>query len=86
MGVLYMHVKSVGSYEAKTHLPALLDAVEDGEKIIITRRGIPVAILVPYQESQISVSEAISALKKFGKGRTLKGLSITDLKNEGRRY
>jgi prevent-host-death family protein len=35
----------VGSYEAKTHLPELLERVERGEKILITRRGQPVALL-----------------------------------------
>jgi len=34
---------SVGSFEAKTHLPKLLKRVAKGEKIIITRRGEPVA-------------------------------------------
>ena len=37
----------VGAYEAKTHLPQLLDRVEGGETITITRHGKPVAKLVP---------------------------------------
>ena len=40
-------MREVGSYEAKTHLPELLKAVEKGETIVITRRGAPVARLVP---------------------------------------
>jgi prevent-host-death family protein len=40
-------MKSVGSYEAKTHLPRLLSQVEKGEAITSTRRGRPVAILSP---------------------------------------
>ena len=40
-------MQSVGSYEAKTHLPALLDRVAQGEQITITRHGVPVAMLVP---------------------------------------
>ena len=40
-------MKSVGSYEAKTHLPRLLSQVEKGETITITKRGKPVAKLVP---------------------------------------
>lgn len=35
--------KQVGAYEAKTHLPALLRRVEGGERITITRHGVPVA-------------------------------------------
>lgn len=38
---------SVGSFAAKTHLAALLDRVARGEEITITRRGHPVARLVP---------------------------------------
>jgi prevent-host-death family protein len=40
-------MKSVGTYEAKTHLPSLLSRVEKGESITITKRGKPVAKLVP---------------------------------------
>ncbi len=81
-----MHIKTVGSYEAKTHLPALLDAVEQGEKVIITRRGQPVAILVPYKEENISVDEVIEEIIKAHQGLKLDGLSIIDMKNEGRRF
>ena len=38
---------TVGSFEAKTHLSALLDRVARGEKFTITRHGIPAALLVP---------------------------------------
>ncbi|HEV3312146.1 MAG TPA: type II toxin-antitoxin system prevent-host-death family antitoxin, partial [Chloroflexota bacterium] len=39
--------KSVGVHEAKTHLSRLLEEVESGEEIVITRRGDDVARLVP---------------------------------------
>ena len=39
--------REVGAFEAKTHLSQLLDAVESGERIVITRRGKPVAELSP---------------------------------------
>lgn len=42
---------SVGAYEAKTHLSALLDRVERGESLTITRNGRPVARLVPAREA-----------------------------------
>ena len=42
-------MKSVGSYEAKTHFPRLLGLVEQGETITITKRGRPVAVLSPAQ-------------------------------------
>jgi prevent-host-death family protein len=43
-------MKSVGSYEAKTHLPRLLSQVEKGETITITKRGKPIAVLAPAQQ------------------------------------
>jgi prevent-host-death family protein len=44
-------MKTVGSYEAKTHLPRLLSQVEQGETITITKRGKPIAMLVPAQQT-----------------------------------
>ena len=40
-------MSTVGAYEAKTHLPRLLDRVANGEIITITKHGKPVAMLVP---------------------------------------
>ena len=40
-------MQEVGAFEAKNRLGALLDRVEQGEEIVITRRGKPVAKLVP---------------------------------------
>ena len=42
----------VGAFEAKTHLSALLDRVSRGEKITITRHGIPAAMLIPVEETK----------------------------------
>jgi len=45
-------MKSVGTYEAKTHLPRLLLQVEKGESITITKRGKPIAKLVPADAAE----------------------------------
>lgn len=81
-----MHIKTVGAYEAKTHLPALLDSIERGEKVIITRRGQPVAILMPYKDAQRAPQEIINEILKAAKGQFLNGLTIKDMKDEGRRF
>ena len=47
-----MKVQELGAFEAKTHLARLLDAVERGERIYITRRGKRVAQLSPVEESK----------------------------------
>ena len=44
-------MRSVGAFEAKTHLAALLNAVAAGEQITITRHGRPVARLVPPEDT-----------------------------------
>ena len=80
---------SVGSYEARTHLPQLLDRVEHGETIVITRHGKPVARLVPAKSEKVrpDVAQAVAEMLAFRdrQGPKLKGLKIRDLINEGRR-
>ena len=44
--------KDIGAYEAKTRLPALLRAVQAGARLTITKRGKPIAELVPYGTTQ----------------------------------
>jgi prevent-host-death family protein len=77
---------SVGAFEAKTHFSSLLERVEKGEHIIITRHGKPVAKLVPATgiDAQV-VDETIAQLKDFAKGQSLGGLSVRELREEGRR-
>ena len=75
----------VGAYEAKTHLPALLERVEKGEQITITRHGKPIARLVPVGKIDIERRRAaVEALKDFAKGRTL-GVPVKRLIEQGRR-
>jgi len=75
----------VGAYEAKTRLPALLDEVEKGNSVTITRHGSPVAVLVPANRTTLPpVSETVASLRAFRKGRKL-GMDVTALIAEGRR-
>jgi prevent-host-death family protein len=77
---------TVGAFEAKTHFSSLLERVARGEEIVITRHGAPVARLTPVGgSSQARVSAAIARLKEFSNGQTLGGLSIRELREEGRR-
>ena len=78
---------TVGSYEAKTHLPALLDKVARGEKVTITRRGVPVATLEPAgARGKRDVKKVIEEIKESRKGKTTGGMSIREMIEEGRRY
>lgn len=67
---------------------SLLDQVERGEVIVITRHGTPVAKLVPYEEGFDSADgqRAADEFREFRRGNVLpKGLFIRDLVNDGRR-
>jgi len=78
---------TVGAYEAKTHLSELLEKVEAGEEITITKHGSPVAKLVPVKR-EASADERVAAIQRIQKlamGLSLGGLKVKDLINEGRR-
>ncbi len=82
-------MESVGSFEAKTHLPQLLERVAQGEEFTITKHGKPVARLVPITIAtpKPDVRQVIEELKAFSKGNTLgEGISVRDLIEEGRRF
>lgn len=78
-------MKTVGAYEAKTHLPKLLERVARGEAISITKHGVPVATLLPADSSKGKpVHETIEQLKAFRRNHRLGGLSIRAMLDEGR--
>ena len=79
-------MQEVGAFEAKNRLGALLDRVEQGEEIVITRRGKPVAKLVPAIPGfdKAKARQAISGLIEASRGLSLGGLKIRDLITEGR--
>lgn len=80
-----MNKNQVGSYEAKTHLPALLEKVAKGQRITITRHGVPVAHLVSVQAGKSEpVETVIAQLSQFKQNHHLGDLSIDELKAEGR--
>lgn len=78
-------MRTIGAFEAKTHLSRLLDEVEKGGEIVITRRGKEVARLVRARPaSERDPAELVEAIIAFGKGRSLGGYKIRDLIEEGR--
>ena len=79
-------METIGAYEAKTHLPKLLVRVSEGERFTITKHGIPVAVLQPFDKSKDrDIRSTITELRKFREKNTLLGLSIRELIEEGRR-
>jgi len=80
-------MKTVGAFEAKTRLNELLRQVSEGETIRITRRGVPIAKLVPADDGERrDLKQLVRDIREIRKGASLGGLSIRELINEGRRY
>jgi len=77
---------TVGAYEAKTHLPRLLERVMKGERITITKHGVPVAVLQPPDPARTADTRSvITELRRFRERHSLDGLSLKDMIEEGRR-
>jgi prevent-host-death family protein len=81
-------MRHIQASEAKTHLPSLLDDVERGETLVITRHGKPIARLVPDEAGQkADVEQAIAKIRELRK--TFGKMSIEEIiasKHEGHRY
>jgi prevent-host-death family protein len=81
-------VASIGAFEAKTHLSDLLDRVARGEKITITRHGVPAAVLVPVTETapKLSHQEIVDGMRALRKRVKPGKMSVREMVKEGRRY
>ncbi len=76
---------TVGAFAAKTHLSSLLNKVAQGEEVLITRRGVPVARLVPVDAADRGdVADAIDELRSIREGVCLGGLDWRVLRDSGR--
>lgn len=78
-------MRTIGAYEAKTHLPRLLEDVAGGQTITITRHGVPIAELRPAPAiRRRHPVEVIAALRKARQGVTLGSVGLRTLIDEGR--
>ena len=69
---------SVGAYEAKTHLSDLLNRVARGERVVITKHGVPVAVLQPPDPApRHDVKEVIEEIIRFREELHRRGPRIT---------
>ena len=78
-------METIGTYEAKTHFAKLLDRVSKGERIIILRHGVPVAVIAPPDIQPDQIDDAIAQIRELRRGKKLKGLALKNLIEEGRR-
>lgn len=78
-------MEAIGAYEAKTHLPRLLDEVAAGRSYTITKHGVPVAQLVPARRFDAHPEDIIRDLREMRRGITAEGSGIRDMIEDGRR-
>jgi prevent-host-death family protein len=79
---------TVGAYKAKTHFSEIIADVEVGNDYIITKRGKPVAKIIPFADPEKTRQEGIKSLremaKKYFKGKPLTIKEIKEMVEEGR--
>ncbi len=79
-------MQRIDANEVKTNLSKLLERVAEGRRITITKHGVPVALLQPYNlERSVDVENVITQMRDFRENNTLDGLSIRTMVEEGRR-
>ncbi len=74
---------TIGLFEAKQHLSALVDRARKGETIAITKRGVVVARLIA-DESAESREDIVETIRMIRRGIRLGSLSLRDLISKGR--
>ena len=81
-------MEKIAAFDAKTHLSALLDRVAKGEKITITRHGVPAAMLVPVGDEGATVNhrEIVEGFRALRQRVTRGKMSVREMVNEGRRF
>ena len=82
-----VYMITVGAFEAKTHLSSLLQKVREGEEIVNTKHGVPIARLCPYKHEvkKSEIADLIEEIKKERNKHRLEGNAIKELIEEGRR-
>jgi len=74
----------VSAYDAKTHLPRLLERAEHGERFVITRHGKPVAQLIPFEGGDAeSVYKAMDTVASIRARLAKKGVTLSDVLQDG---
>jgi prevent-host-death family protein len=72
-------MNEIGAYEAKTHLPALLERVERGERFVITRHGRAVAELGPVAKRDVQrIDAAVTAIDRLRSRLAKRGVTLRD--------
>jgi prevent-host-death family protein len=77
-------MSKIGAYDAKTHLPELLERVQRGERFTITKHGRPVAELLPYSGyDRERARNALIAMRSARKALEKRGVRLQDVLRRG---
>lgn len=60
-------MKKMGTFKVKTHLSEILKEVENGEEILITRRGEPIALIIAYEHPRTNINSLIADFRQWRK-------------------
>lgn len=81
---------TIGAFEAKTHLSALLERVAKGETITITKHGVPAAVLAPVERSTgrpgLSHKEIVAGMRALRRQVRPDTVSVREMVEQGRRF
>jgi prevent-host-death family protein len=80
-------VRTVGAYEAKTRFSELLADVANGETVVVTKHGVPVAQIVPVHKRFAEATAAIDEWRRYRREHNItlgEGITIRELIEEGR--
>lgn len=74
----------IGAYDAKTHLPQLLERVQRGERFVITKHGRPVAELVPVTERDPDKTRnLLVSMRSLRASLGKRGVRLSDIRKKG---
>lgn len=84
-----MSNEKIGAFEAKTHFSQILEKIENGDEFIVTKRGKPVARIIPYEQNKPKprkeVLEELREMRNFYRGKP-GDFNIREAIEDGRKY
>ena len=79
-------MERIGIHEARARLSELIERVQSGEEVVLTRRGKPVARLVPARAGKRrSRAAAVTRIRALARKLDIRGVDVRELIEEGRR-
>lgn len=76
---------NIGTFQAKTHFSEIIEEVQLGKEYTVTKRGKPVARIIPFVEYKTSRTEVVQKLRDFQKTMNKKPFNILKVIADGRK-